>query len=76
MIKSIQKRINQKGQGLVEYIVIIALITIATIVVVRLIGKQGGDTGVNAGKAISEQTRKAESQYQSDKGASDIGQLK
>lgn len=67
---------KQKGQGMTEYVIIIALVIIAAIVVIRLIGKESRTTGVQAGKAISEQTNKAESQYNSDKGASDIGQLK
>ena len=75
MCKSL-KRAGVRGQGMTEYIIILALIIIAAIVVIRLIGKQSRDTGVKAGKAITEQTKKAESQYESDKGASDIGQLK
>jgi len=67
---------SRKGQGITEYIVIIALVVVVAIVIIRLIGKQSRDTGVGAGKAISEETGKAESQYQSDRGASDIDQLK
>ncbi len=69
-------KLGIRGQGMTEYIIIIALVIIAAIVVIRLIGKQSRDSGVKAGKAITEQTKKAESQYDSDKGASDIGQLK
>jgi len=67
---------GKKGQGITEYIIIIALVVVVAIVIIRLIGKQSRDTGVGAGKAISEETGKAASQYQSDRGASDIDQLK
>jgi len=69
-------KIGKAGQGMTEYIIIIALVIIAAIVVIRLLGKQSRDTGIKSGKAITEQTEKASSQYDSDKGASDIGQLK
>jgi pilus assembly protein Flp/PilA len=35
---------NEKGQGLVEYAIILALVTIVVIVVVRLMGPKLGNT--------------------------------
>ena len=69
-------RVNsRRGQGITEYIIIIALVVVAAIVIIRLLGTQTRKQGVEAGKAIKAETEKAQSQYDSDKGASNVDQL-
>ena len=66
---------GRKGQGITEYIILIALVVVAAVVIIRLLGIQTREKGVKAGKAIKEQTEEAQSQYESDKGAGSIDQL-
>lgn len=64
--KPFPKKLNQRGQGLVEYLIIVALMGVATIAVVRVMGAtvsnrfahvtnalQGNPTGVKAPAKIT-----------------------
>lgn len=58
-------RRNKKGQTMVEYIIIIALIAIALIGVFLYLGRSIGEKGAGAAKALSnEEGQKAENAYQ------------
>ena len=45
---------NERGQGMVEYILIVALIAVAAIVTVRMFGGQIKDLFTSAGTQISD----------------------
>jgi pilus assembly protein Flp/PilA len=47
------KRLNQRGQGMTEYILIVALIAIAVIGAVKYFGKSTNDSFKNSANAVS-----------------------
>ena len=48
------KRLNQKGQGMTEYILIVALIAVAVIGAVKYFGSKTKDGFSKAGDAVSQ----------------------
>jgi len=50
---------NQKGQGLIEYLVIVALMGVATIAIVRTMGQAVSSRFANVTFALQGQTKRA-----------------
>jgi len=60
---------NQHGQGLTEYILLVALIAIAAIAAVKYFGRTTSDSFKSAGDTISKQVNSANSDAKNDYGS-------
>lgn len=53
MSKQIEKKLkNQKGQSLIEYLIIVAIVAVGTISIVRVVGKNVSVQFANIAKAL------------------------
>lgn len=62
------KKLNQKGQGMTEYILIVALIAVSVIGAVKFFGRKTQDGFNSAGKDISKAISDGHSSGQNDSG--------
>jgi Flp pilus assembly pilin Flp len=69
-----QKRTQQSGQGMTEYILLVALIAIAAIVAVKYFGKTTSDSFKQAGNTIAGQVNTANSDARNNDKKSQVDQ--
>ncbi len=53
---NLPKKLNNKGQGMIEYMILVALIAVGTIGVVKVVGQNVGKQYENINRAMGAQT--------------------
>ena len=80
-MKALTKKQSRKGQGMTEYIIIVALIAIAAIGIITLFGNNiralfGAASDATAGETnVTPQTQKAKANLIKNKGLKNFGQM-